>query len=159
MMNEGKCPIRDDMELINQKLMETDALIIGSPTYGWDVSGAVKTMLDRSSAIYFREIGPLYNEDMPFLGKRPLAGKSAVPVIIAAGFGHERALETLTLYLEHNNKMNVVDKIAEATYAQDVYDLPDVMKHAEQAGEKLGNALKQRSPELSLRYESNNLLA
>jgi len=40
-----------------------------------------------------------------------------------------------------------------------VYDLPDVMKHAEQAGEKLGNALKQRSPELSLRYESNNLLA
>ena len=96
MMNEGKCPIDDDMQELYEKLLNADAIILGSPTYYMDISGAVKSLIDRSLALYYRGIGPMYNPDMPFLGQRPLAGKLGVVVTTVAGAGHERALETLT---------------------------------------------------------------
>jgi multimeric flavodoxin WrbA len=58
MMNEGQCVIDDDMQAINEKLMETDSLIIGAPTYFMDVSGSVKDLIDRSSAIFFAASAP-----------------------------------------------------------------------------------------------------
>ena len=42
-----KCVLKDDMQPIYQKLEEADGLILGSPTYFYNVSGLMKMFLDR----------------------------------------------------------------------------------------------------------------
>jgi multimeric flavodoxin WrbA len=142
MMNEGKCPIKDDMQELYEKLLAADAVILGAPTYFMDVAGAVKCLLDRSLALYYRGIGPVYNPDMPFLGQRPLAGKPGIVVTTVAGAGHERALETLKICVGDSHRLNLVATIAEVVGMNDVADMPEVMKRAEEAGRKLGSVLK-----------------
>jgi len=143
MMNEGNCVIDDGMQNLYDKLMGADALIVGSPTYYMDISGAIKCFIDRSMAIFYRGVGPDYNPDLPVLGKRPLAGKPAIPVTTVAGAGHERTIETLRLFVGDINKMSVVTEMAEVVGIDDVNDKPEVMKRAEEAGKKLGEFLSK----------------
>lgn len=42
------CPINDDVPKILEKMIEADAIIIGSPTYFASVSGKLKTLFDRT---------------------------------------------------------------------------------------------------------------
>ena len=141
-MNEGTCIINDDMNPLCDKLMKADALIIGSPTYYMDISGAIKCFIDRSMPIFYRGVGPDYSPDLPVLGKRPLAGKPAVTVTTVAGSGHERTKETLKIFVDGINKMQLAAEIAEAIGMNDVDDMPEVMKRAGEAGKKLGKMLK-----------------
>jgi len=143
MMNDGKCPIDDDMQDIYDKLMEADGIILGSPTYYMNVSGVVKCLIDRSLALYYRGVGPQYDPEMPFMGQRPLAGKPGVVVTTVAGAGHEQAIEVLSLCMGESHRLNLVDKLAEVIGMNDVADMPEVLKRAEEAGKKLGNALKK----------------
>ena len=142
MMNDGKCPIDDDMQGIYDQLMEADGIILGSPTYYMNVSGVVKCLIDRSLALYYRGVGPQYDPEMPFMGQRPLAGKPGVVVTTVAGAGHEKAIEVLSLCMGESHRLNLVDKLAEVIGMNDVADMPEVLKRAEEAGKKLGNALK-----------------
>jgi len=141
-INEGTCIINDDMNPLCDKLMKADALIIGSPTYYMDISGVIKCFIDRSMPIFYRGVGPDYSPDLPVLGKRPLAGKPAVTVTTVAGSGHERTKETLKIFVDGINKMQLAAEIAEAIGMNDVDDMPEVMKRAEEAGQKLGKMLK-----------------
>ena len=143
MMNEGVCPIEDDMQDLYEKLIEADAIILGSPTYYMNISGAVKCFIDRSLALYYRGLGPVYNPEMPFLGQRPLAGKPGVVVTTVAGAGHEKAIEALSFCMGESHRLNLVDKIAEVIGMNDVNDMPDVLKRAEESGKKLARSLKQ----------------
>ncbi len=43
----GKCVIKDDMHIIDEALMECDAVIVGSPTYVLAPTGRFKTVCDR----------------------------------------------------------------------------------------------------------------
>jgi multimeric flavodoxin WrbA len=139
-MNEGQCVIEDDMQKVYDKLIKADAIIIGAPTYFMDISGAAKDFIDRSMAIFYRGIGP--DAEIEVLGKRPLAGKPAVAVTTVAGSGHERAIETLRIFFQIN-KMKIVSELAEPVGMNDVDDMPEVMQRAEEAGKKLGLALKK----------------
>jgi len=142
MMNEGQCPIDDDMLETYEKLMTADALIVGSPTYYLDVSAAVKAIIDRSMALNYRGIGPMANEDMPWLGQHPLSGKSGVSLVTVAGAGHERALESLRIWMGDCHGLKLVAQLAEPVGMGDVDDMPEVMQRAVEAGKKLGEALK-----------------
>ncbi len=144
MFKKGVCAIDDDMPAINQKLIDSDGLVLGSPTYNYDISGAVKCFIDRTMAMFYREIGPLANPDMPWLGQRPLAGKVGVPVCTAAGGGHERALETLAICMEQVQRMTLPAKIKEIVGIDDVNDMPEVQQRSEQAGQALGKALNAK---------------
>lgn len=42
-----KCKIKDDMHKIYKLILESDALILGSPTYFYNVSSDIKKLLDR----------------------------------------------------------------------------------------------------------------
>ena len=141
MMNQGICSIDDDMGEINDKIIIADAIIMGGPTYFMDINGALKDLIDRSSATFYREIGPDYREGMPWLGKRPMAGKPAIIITTVAGGGHGRAIETLRVCVEEIYQMKIVSKLAEAIGMDDVDDLPEVLKKAEEAGKKLGKVL------------------
>lgn len=43
----GQCVIRDDMDVIRDKIMESDNIILSFPLYFFGVSSKMKTMLDR----------------------------------------------------------------------------------------------------------------
>jgi multimeric flavodoxin WrbA len=142
MMNDGICVQEDGMQEIYEKMLQADALILGAPTYFLDVSGAVKCFMDRTMALYYRGIGP--DAEIAVLGKRPLSGKPAVSVTTVAGAGHERTIETLKIFLDYCHKMNIVAALPEPVGMNDVADMPEVMKRAEDAGKKLGAALKKQ---------------
>lgn len=55
---KGGCPIKDDFHIIDEALMECDAVIVGSPTYEMSPTGRFKTVCDRigpSHDITFRK--------------------------------------------------------------------------------------------------------
>jgi len=123
--------------------MTSDAIILGSLTYYMNISGAVKCFIDRSLVLYYRDMGPMYDPDMPFMGQGSLAGKPGVVVTTVAGAGHEKALEALSFCMGESHKLNFIEKIAEVIGMNDVHDMPEVLKHAEEAGKKLGSSLKK----------------
>jgi multimeric flavodoxin WrbA len=143
MVEKGECAIDDDMQTLYEKLMDADGIIIGSPTYYIDVSASVKCIIDRSLALNYRGIGPEYAPGMPIMGHCALAGKKAVAVTTVAGDGHERALETLKLWLVDSHRLHLVGSLAEVVGMNDVDDMPEVLKRAEEAGKKLNEALVQ----------------
>ncbi|MEI6126562.1 MAG: flavodoxin family protein [Pseudomonadota bacterium] len=145
MMNEGKCPIGDDMQGLYEKLLAADGIILGSPTYFMNISGAVKCFIDRSLALFYRGIGPMYDPDMPFMGQRPLSGKCGVVVTTVAGAGHDKTIAELSLCMGESQRLTLVDKIAEAIGMGDVDEMPGVIKRAEAAGKKLGDALRRKA--------------
>lgn len=142
MMNEGLCPIDDDMQAVYDKLLAADGFIIGGPTYFMDISGAVKDFIDRTMAVKYRDIGPAYNENMPWLGTVPFNDKPAVLVVTTAGGFHERAIESLKLAFDDCHRMRIVDQVAEIVGMNDVADMPEALARARQAGKKLAAALQ-----------------
>lgn len=142
MMNEGACPIDDDMQAVYEKLLAADGFIIGGPTYFMDINGAVKDFIDRTMAVKYRDIGPAYSADMPWLGTVPFNDKPAVLLVTVAGGGHERALETLKVAFDDCHRMRIVEKLAEIVGMNDVKDLPQALERARAAGKKLAAALQ-----------------
>jgi multimeric flavodoxin WrbA len=136
--NDGNCTVQDGMQEVYGKLLATDGIILGSPTYRWDISGAVKCFLDRTIALNYRSIP---SEGTSSTHQRPLAGRPGVAVTTTAGGGHDRALKSLVLFFQTSG-MNVVGKIAEVVGINDIDDMPDVLQRAEVAGKKLGATLK-----------------
>ena len=77
---EAKCPERDDMPAIKAKMDAADGLLLASPVYVDDVSGLVKTWMDR----------------LAYLCHRPgFAGKCAYPVATVGGSPTRHTLRTM----------------------------------------------------------------
>ncbi len=56
-----RCVIHDDADVIAQKMKEADVLVFATPIYYYEMSGQMKTMLDRANPLYdtdykFREV-------------------------------------------------------------------------------------------------------
>ncbi len=47
-----RCVIRDDADRIEQKMEQTDVLVFATPIYYYEMSGQMKTMLDRGNPLY-----------------------------------------------------------------------------------------------------------
>lgn len=57
----GTCIIKDDMITINEKMKTSDVIVFVTPIYFYEMSGQMKTLLDRSNPLYasdyqFRDI-------------------------------------------------------------------------------------------------------
>ena len=46
----GECAIKDDMEEILQKIIDTDAIVLSSPVYFYSIDAQLKTVIDRTVA-------------------------------------------------------------------------------------------------------------
>jgi len=81
---EDACPLKDDVPLIRAKMDAADGLLLASPVYVDDVSGLVKTWMDR----------------LAYLCHRPaLAGKCAYPIATVGGSSTRHALRTMNAAL------------------------------------------------------------
>ena len=77
----GRCVIGDDVNAIMQKVLAADVVCWATPIYYYEVSGQMKTLIDRMNAMYsldykFRDIYMLTTaaEDEPEVPKRAEAG-------------------------------------------------------------------------------------
>lgn len=60
-LNTGHCIIKDDANQIAEKIKEADILVFATPIYYYEMSGQMKTLLDRCNCLYgsgykFRDI-------------------------------------------------------------------------------------------------------
>lgn len=69
-IKQAACPIRDDTNSIMQEMMSADGIILTSPVYVANVSGKLKTFIDRTCAWYHRP---------------PLVGKPVLLITTTAG--------------------------------------------------------------------------
>ena len=51
----GRCVIHDDADTIAQKMLTADVLAFATPIYYYEMSGQMKTMLDRANPLYSLE--------------------------------------------------------------------------------------------------------
>ncbi|NNG67597.1 flavodoxin family protein [Caldanaerobacter subterraneus] len=84
---EGECPIKDDMtkELIPM-LLESDAIVIGSPVFFNNISGQLKAFIDRTWCI-----------------KGQLRNKIGGAIVVGRKYGHESAITAINaFFLKHD---------------------------------------------------------
>jgi NAD(P)H-dependent FMN reductase len=51
---EERCPLKDDRDVLIEKMMDSDAVVFASPNYSWQVSGVMKVFLDRIGFLFHR---------------------------------------------------------------------------------------------------------
>ena len=137
---EGNCWQKDGMTDLYKKIIDCEAIIIGSPGYYGDVSGLVKSMMDRSIALGYMGIG--MESETPMHGRKPLAGKPAAIVSVVAGHGFERALETMERFVNYG-ELELVGKLGAVAGMQDVRELKNIMDEARGLGAKIKKALRE----------------
>ena len=49
----GECNIEDDMQIVYEKMINADGIILGSPVYFWSVSSQAKIIMDRTYALRY----------------------------------------------------------------------------------------------------------
>ena len=52
---DGQCPIRDDMQALYPKLIDTDVLALASPIFFYSVSAQAKAFIDRCQAFWAKK--------------------------------------------------------------------------------------------------------
>lgn len=50
--NLGKCVIDDDANIITAKMKDADVIVWATPVYYYEMSGQMKTMIDRANSLY-----------------------------------------------------------------------------------------------------------
>jgi Multimeric flavodoxin WrbA len=77
----GKCVIKDDMNEIVPKMEHADVLVFATPIYYYEMSGQMKTLLDRANPLFvsdyrFRDVYFLSSaaEDEDFVPQRAQSG-------------------------------------------------------------------------------------
>jgi len=81
---EGKCPLKDELLAMRDKMLEADGYLIASPVYVEDVNGILKNWIDR----------------LAFLCHRPaLVGKCAYLITTSGGGSTNHALKTMAAAL------------------------------------------------------------
>ena len=77
----GKCVIKDDMQEIVPKMEQADVLVFATPIYYYEMSGQMKTLLDRGNPLFvadyrFRDVYLLASaaEEEDFVPARAVSG-------------------------------------------------------------------------------------
>jgi len=139
--NKGVCIKDDDMKGLLEKMIESRAIVLGSPNYYYDVSGLVKNMIDRSISSSYLGIGEYTG--MEWHGWRPFFDKVGGVIICQAAFGAEKAIETFKCFAEYS-ALNLLGEVIASVGTQTVTDFPEYIEEARQLGLKLKEALQQK---------------
>ena len=77
----GKCIIEDDANEITEKILEAEVIVWATPIYYYEMSGQMKTMIDRANSLYprdyrFREVYLLSTaaEDETYTDEKAVSG-------------------------------------------------------------------------------------
>ena len=136
---EGNCWQQDGMtNMLYKKMLDCEAIVLGSPCYYGEVSGLIKSFMDRSIALGYMGIGK--ESEISMHGRKPLSGKPAAVVSAVAGHGVEHTLDTMEKFLKYG-ELQVVGKLGAVAGMDDVREKPDIMEQARALGAKLRESL------------------
>jgi len=119
----------DDWNEIIQKVLDCDVLIIGSPTYYYDVCGHLKNFMDRTYSLYH---------------DRKLAGRKGVAVAVNAQKGATRTIQTIEGFL-NAHEFSSLGSVAGTGYEEGaVLKDQDAVQKAQKIGDKIVRLIKRR---------------
>jgi multimeric flavodoxin WrbA len=126
---ENACPLKDDIPLIRAKMDAADGLLLAGPVYVDDVSGLVKTWMDR----------------LAYLCHRPaMGGKCAYPLATVGGSTTGHALRTMNAALLTWGYHLVGRAGLKMGALASAEELPRYQPAADKAAEKLFHAVAQQ---------------
>jgi len=118
---------KDDWGAVAEKVMECEVLVIGSPTYYYDVCGHLKNFIDRTYSLYH---------------DRKLAGRSGVAVAVHASKGATRTVQTIEGFLS-THEFSSLGSVKGTGYEEGaVIKDTEAVKKAEKIGDKIVRLLK-----------------
>ena len=117
----------DDWNEVMEKVMECDVLVLGSPTYYFDVCGHLKNFIDRTYSLYH---------------DRKLAGKKGVAVAVHANKGANRTIQTLEGFLS-THEFSSLGSVKGTGYREgDVLNDAEAVRRARKIGDKIVRLLR-----------------
>jgi multimeric flavodoxin WrbA len=119
----------DDWTEIARKVLDCDVLIIGSPTYYYDVNGQLKNFIDRTYSLYH---------------DRKLAGKKGVAVAVHAQKGVNRTIQTLEGFLGAHEFSSLGSVTGTAYEEGSILNDQEALAKAKKIGEKIIRLIKKR---------------
>ncbi len=125
----GKCSEKkwcinetDDWSGIAEKMLQCEVLVIGSPTYYYDVNGQLKNFIDRTYSLYH---------------DRKLSGRKGIAVAVHASAGAERTLKTIEGFLSAHEFASLGSVTGTGTDEGDVMNDAKAIAHAKKTGDKI----------------------
>jgi len=117
----------DDWNAVAKKMLACEVLIIGSPTYYYDVCGHLKNFIDRTYSLYH---------------DRKLSGRKGVAIAVQAQKGANRTIQTLEGFLS-THEFSSLGWVMGTGYKQgDVLMDKDAVLKAQKIGDKIVRLLK-----------------
>jgi multimeric flavodoxin WrbA len=104
-----------------------EVLVVGSPTYYYDVSGQLKNFIDRSYSLYH---------------KRQLAGRRAVAVAVHANKGGARTIQTIEGFLSAHEFSYLGHVVGKGYAERDVLGDENALKKAGKIGDRIVELLR-----------------
>ena len=144
--NTYKCVIMDDMQKIYPLIMNSDAIVLGSPTYFYNITADMKAFIER---LYCFQVFAEDDRSVWSSINEALGGKYAVVIAICEqndekdmGFTAEAMSKPL-----EGLGYRVVEtvKILKLFKKEDVLQNQDALEQVKRAGNKLGKTIKLRS--------------
>ena len=118
----------DDWNDVIQKVLDSDVLIIGSPTYYYDVCGHLKNFIDRTYSLYH---------------DRKLAGRKGIAVAVQANKGASRTIQTLEGFLSTHEFSSLGSVKGNGYHKGDVLNDAEAVQNAQKIGDKIIRLVKR----------------
>jgi multimeric flavodoxin WrbA len=117
----GRCPVKDDLKPILRRVEEADALILGSPIYFGNVTGEMRSFLERLVFPFFTYTDPPFSL---FPKKIPTAFIYTMNITeeMMKDWGYEQVFASIQRYLQ------VAFGSSEILYCCDTYQFKDYAK-------------------------------
>jgi len=120
----------DDWNAIVKKVLDCDVLVIGSPTYYFDVCGQLKNFIDRTYSLYH---------------DRKLAGRKGVAVAVHANKGAIRTIQTIEGFLSSHEFASLGCVKGTGYHEGDVLDDAEAVHKAQKIGDKIVRLVKRNN--------------
>ncbi len=120
----GKCFLKDDLSPVLDQVMESDALILGSPIYLGDVTGAMRSLMER---LFFSNLS--YDS----MENRSVCKKSIATAFIYTMGVTEKQLEQLgymKMFRLHKMYMRLLNGKVEQLISNDAYQFDNYSDYA-----------------------------
>ena len=118
----------DDWGEVIQKVLDSDVLVIGSPTYYYDICGHLKNFIDRTYSLYH---------------DRKLAGRKGIAVAVQAHKGASRTIQTLEGFLSTHEFSSLGSVKGNGYHKGEVLSDEEAVEKAQKIGDKIVRLVKR----------------
>ena len=90
-IKKGECHIKDDMEIVYGKVLESEGIVFGTPVYFWSMCAQAKIAMDRMYALRYTDV--------------KLTNKVGGIIVVASSHGHLSVIHNFNLFFMSNRML------------------------------------------------------